>query len=99
MYDNGKRPLRADASDIHFSPADCATSRLPCDSGLLATAGYQRDKDLCDEIAHGERHQRAGNDKIVAKLYGITDSELAHLLKSFKDMATKRPEYVALLQA
>lgn len=41
---------------------------------------------------------RAENDKIVARLYGITDSELAHLLRSFKGLATKRPEYVALLQ-
>ena len=40
---------------------------------------------------------RAENDKTVARLYGITDGELAHLLKSFKGMATKRPEYLALL--
>jgi hypothetical protein len=41
---------------------------------------------------------RAQNDKLVAQLYGITDAELAHLLRSFKVMAHKRPEYVALLQ-
>lgn len=41
---------------------------------------------------------RAENDKAVAQLYGITDAELAHLLRSFKVMANKRPEYVALLQ-
>ena len=41
---------------------------------------------------------RAENDKIVARLYGITDQEFKHLLKSFKGMTTKRPEYVALLQ-
>ena len=41
---------------------------------------------------------RAENDKIVARLYGITDTEFAHLLRSFKGLATKRPEYVALLQ-
>lgn len=41
---------------------------------------------------------RAENDKIVARLYGITDSEFAHLLRSFKGMAAKRPEYLALLQ-
>ena len=41
---------------------------------------------------------RAQNDKGVAKLYGITDAELAHLLKSFPGMANKRPGYVALLQ-
>ncbi len=40
---------------------------------------------------------RAENDKLVAQLYGITDAELAHLLGSFKVMASKRPEYVALL--
>ena len=42
---------------------------------------------------------RAENDKIVARLYGIDDAELTHLLKSFKGMATKRPEYLALLQS
>ena len=41
---------------------------------------------------------RAENDRIVARLYGITDAELAHLLRSFKGLATKRPEYLALLQ-
>jgi hypothetical protein len=41
---------------------------------------------------------RAQSDKIVARLYGISDAELAHLLRSFKVMADKRPEYVALLQ-
>ena len=40
---------------------------------------------------------RAENDKLVAGLYGITDTELAHLLHSFKVMAHKRPEYLALL--
>jgi hypothetical protein len=42
---------------------------------------------------------RAENDRIVARLYGITDAELAHLLRSFKGLAAKRPEYVALLQS
>ena len=41
---------------------------------------------------------RAQNDKTVARLYGITDVEFAHLLRSFKGLATKRPEYMALLQ-
>lgn len=40
---------------------------------------------------------RAQNDHIVAKLLGLTDLELAHILESFKVMAGKRPEYVALL--
>jgi len=41
---------------------------------------------------------RAQNDKLVAKLYGITAAELAHLLKSFKVMTNKRPEYLTLFQ-
>ena len=41
---------------------------------------------------------RAQNDKLVARLYGITDAELAHLLRSFKVMAGKRAEYLTLLQ-
>lgn len=45
----------------------------------------------CDQL-------RAENDRTVARLYGITDAELAHLLRSFKGLATKRPEYLALLQ-
>ena len=40
---------------------------------------------------------RAQNDHIVARLYGISGGEFAHLLQSFKGMATKRPEYLALL--
>lgn len=39
---------------------------------------------------------RAENDNIVARLYGISGGEMAHMLKSFKGMATKRPEYMAL---
>jgi len=34
----------------------------------------------------------------VARLYGIIRAERTHLLRSFKGMATKRPEYLALLQ-
>jgi hypothetical protein len=40
---------------------------------------------------------RAQNDKLVAKLYGITDIEFANLLSSFKVMGSKRPEYLTLL--
>jgi hypothetical protein len=40
---------------------------------------------------------RAENDKLVAALYGITPAEFAHLLQSFKVLANKRPEYLALL--
>ena len=42
---------------------------------------------------------RAQNDRLVAKLYGISDSEFARLLLSFPGMAKKRPEYLALLAA
>ena len=48
--------------------------------------------------AKAQDQLRAQNDKTVARLYGITAPELAHLLHSFKGMATKRPEYLALLQ-
>ncbi len=48
--------------------------------------------------AKAQDQLRAENDKLVAGLYGITDTELAHLLLSFKVLANKRPEYVALLQ-
>ena len=41
---------------------------------------------------------RAQNDKLVARLYGITDGEFAHLLRSFKVMANKRGEYLTLLE-
>jgi hypothetical protein len=41
---------------------------------------------------------RAENDHIVARLYGLTDADFAHLLRSFPGMAAKRPEYLALLQ-
>jgi len=42
---------------------------------------------------------RATNDKIVARLYGITPTEMTHLLKSFKVMANKKPEYLTLLES
>ncbi|MCL2872855.1 MAG: hypothetical protein FWF41_07785 [Betaproteobacteria bacterium] len=44
----------------------------------------------CDKL-------RAENDRIVARLYRITNDEFAYLLKSFRVMADKSPEYVALL--
>lgn len=40
---------------------------------------------------------RAENDQLVANAYGITKDELGHMLASFKVMANKRPEYLALL--
>lgn len=41
---------------------------------------------------------RAENDLTVARLYGVTRAEQAHLLRSFKGLATKRPDYLMLLQ-
>lgn len=41
---------------------------------------------------------RAENDKIVACLFAINASEFAHLLRSFKGMTAKRPEYLELLR-
>lgn len=49
------------------------------------------------QTAKAQDTLRAQNDKLVARLYGITDAELAHLLRSFKVMASKRAEYLALL--
>lgn len=53
-------------------------------------------KDL-PQTAKAQDSLRAQNDKIVARLYGITNDELAHLLRSFKVMAGKRAEYLTLL--
>jgi len=50
------------------------------------------------QTAKAQDTLRAQNDKLAAKLYGITDAELAYLLQSFKVMANKRPEYLTLLQ-
>jgi len=49
------------------------------------------------QTAKAQDQLRAQNDRIVARLYGITGAELAHLLRSFKVMASKRPEYLTLL--
>ncbi|CAM3337605.1 hypothetical protein [Polaromonas hydrogenivorans] len=49
------------------------------------------------QAAKAQDTLRAQNDKLVASLYGITGAELAHLLRSFKVMAGKRPEYLTLL--
>ena len=49
------------------------------------------------QTAKAQDTLRAQNDKLVARLYGITDSELTHLLRSFKVMAHKRSEYLTLL--
>lgn len=49
------------------------------------------------QTAKAQDQLRAQNDHIVARLYGITGAELAHLLRSFKVMASKRPAYLTLL--
>jgi hypothetical protein len=40
---------------------------------------------------------RADNDHAVAQLYGLSAAQLRHMLAGFKVMASKRPEYLALL--
>lgn len=49
------------------------------------------------QTAKAQDTLRAQNDKAVARLYGITDAELAHVLRSFKVMTSKRSEYLTLL--
>lgn len=49
------------------------------------------------QTAKAQGMLRAQNDRLVARIYSITDAELAHLLRSFKVMAGKRPEYLTLL--
>ncbi len=41
---------------------------------------------------------RADIDQRVARLYGLQPADLAHMLTSFKVMASKRPEYLTLFQ-
>ncbi len=55
-------------------------------------------KDL-PQTAKAADMLRAQNDRLVAKLYGISDDEFARLLRSFPGMAKKRPEYLVLLAA
>ncbi len=66
------------------------------DFAELAPLFNVQPKDV-PQTAKAQDTLRAQNDKLVAKLYGITDTELAHLLRSFKVMAHKRPEYLTLL--
>ncbi|MCL4469914.1 MAG: N-6 DNA methylase [Gammaproteobacteria bacterium] len=54
--------------------------------------------DDVPQTAKAQDTLRAQNDKLVAKLYGITDVEFMHLLSSFKVMESKRPEYLTLLK-
>jgi hypothetical protein len=67
------------------------------DFAELAPLFGMHPKDV-PQTAKAQDTLRAQNDKLVARLYGITDAELAHLLRSFKVMAGKRPEYLTLLQ-
>jgi hypothetical protein len=66
------------------------------DFAELAPLFNAQPKDV-PQTAKAQDMMRAQNDKLVAKLYGITDTELAHLLRSFKVMASKRAEYMTLL--
>ena len=66
------------------------------DFAELALVFGVRAKDV-PQIAKAQDPLRAQNDKLVARLYGITGAELAHLLRSFKVIAGKRPEYLTLL--
>lgn len=50
------------------------------------------------QIAKDIDKLRAQNDQIVARLYGISEGEFAHVVESFKVMASKRPKYLTLLQ-
>ena len=54
-------------------------------------------KDL-PHTAKAQDILRAQNDQWVAQLYGMTPAELTHVLRSFKVMTSKRPEYLTLLQ-
>lgn len=67
------------------------------DFAELAPLFNVQPKDV-PQTAKAKDMLRAQNDKLVAKLYGITDAELTHLLQSFKVMAGKRAEYLTLLQ-
>ena len=74
----------------------CGTSTIPQPNDAeLAPLFDIRPQDL---PATAKAQLRAQNDKTVARLYGITDAEFARLLQSFKGLATKRPEHLALLQ-
>ena len=71
----------------------------PGDGGIFEFSSQLAQRFAAVAPEWAERDQvRADNDKTVARLYGMTDAEFAHLLRSFKGMATKRPEYLALLQ-
>lgn len=66
------------------------------DFAELAPLFNVKPKDV-PQTAKAQDTLRAQNDKTVARLYGITDTELAHVLRSFKVMTNKRPEYLTLL--
>lgn len=66
------------------------------DFAELAPLFNVKPKDV-PQTAKAQDTLRAQNDQTVARLYGITSAELSHLLRSFKVMANKRPEYLTLL--
>jgi hypothetical protein len=57
------------------------------------------DKDIPITPKQADR-LRSRNDVLVAGLYGVAKTEMEHILKGFKVLANKKPEYIrALLQA
>ena len=59
-------------------------------------AVHRNDLPLTAKAQDGLRAQKRQAGRQAS--YGLSDTELAHLLRSFKVMAAKRPEYLALLQ-
>lgn len=95
----GQPPLAKFASPDFAQLPRNALLNLPAnrdDFANLAPLFDVQRKDL-PQTAKAKSQLRAQNDHIVARLYGITGAELVHLLRSFKVMAGKRPEYLTLL--
>ena len=100
--------MRASPSAGEESQVLRSSDRRARESGLLTLAASWDDfgelaplfdvtRQDVPVTAKAQDQLRAQNDKTVARLYGITDAEFAHLLRSFKGLAHKRPEYIALL--
>ena len=67
------------------------------DFAELAPLFHVKQKDV-PTTSKAQDRLRAQNDSTVARLYGITKAEFAHLLRSFEGMTAKRPRYLAWLQ-
>jgi hypothetical protein len=76
-------------------PNYCLVLYAAQEEALIATKDHLLITAICESKAWDSL--LAQNDHLVVRLYGITPAELAHLLQSFKVMAHKRPEYMALL--